>query len=173
MVPDCIGVGGVGVNDDGGGADGANVILDNGDGDDADAAGISDIHAEEDEDDVMEVNTDQSVIFLDDVDDDHDDDNDVDASATADADADAADQGLNQVRIANGGSSRRRAVGNGGVRNLNRNRRPVGIGHNASNRWNVRPMRNNNRQSLVQQRLHRIRNSPYPSRNGQSNEPLA
>ncbi|KAH9501781.1 E3 ubiquitin-protein ligase rnf8 [Dermatophagoides farinae] len=134
----------------------------NGD-DDADAAGISDIHAEEDEDDVMEVNTDQSVIFLDDVDDDHDDDNDVDA---------AADQGSSQVRIANGGSSRRLAAGNG-VRNLNRNRRPVGIGHNVSNRWNVRPMRNNNRQSLVQQRLHRIRNSPYPSRNGQSNEPLA
>lgn len=147
----------------------------NGD-DDADAGGISDIHAEEDEDDVMEVNTDQSVIFLDDVDDEHDD-NDVDASAsaTADASADAADQGLNQVRIANGGSSRRRAAGNGGVRNLNRNRRPVGIGHNASNRWNVRPMRNNNRQSLIQQRLHRIRNPPYPSRNGQSNEsmPLA
>ncbi|KAH7641089.1 e3 ubiquitin-protein ligase ring2-like protein [Dermatophagoides farinae] len=81
----------------------------------------------------------------------------------------------NDIRIANGGSSRRRAVGNGGVRNLNRNRRPVGIGHNASNRWNVRPMRNNNRQSLIQQRLHRIRNPPYPSRNGQSNEsmPLA
>ena len=134
----------------------------NGD-DDADAGGISDIHAEEDEDDVMEVNTDQSVIFLDDVDDDHDDDNDVDA---------AADQGSSQVRIANGGSSRRLAAGNG-VRNLNRNRRPVGIGHNASNRWNVRPMRNNNRQSLIQQRLHRIRNPPYPSRNGQSNEPLA
>ncbi|KAH9501616.1 hypothetical protein DERF_012451 [Dermatophagoides farinae] len=39
---------------------------DNGD-DDADAGGISDIHAEEDEDDVIEVNSDQSVIFLDDV----------------------------------------------------------------------------------------------------------
>ncbi|KAH9510518.1 E3 ubiquitin-protein ligase rnf8 [Dermatophagoides farinae] len=145
----------------------------NGD-DDADTAGISDIHAEEDENDVMEVNNDQSVIFLGDVDDDHHDDNDVNAAANAANAADATDRCSRQVRIANESSSRRRAAGNsggggGGVRNLNRNRGPVGIGHNVSNRRNVRPMRNNNRQSLVQQRLHRIRNSPYPSRNGQSN----